>query len=154
MPLRRDIRPRPCKRGRGRFPGHRNPMKMLLLNTAILEVGTGVALEIAPAAVVFLLLGRSLDSPVGPVLCRILGFALFSMGTACWLARNEIQSRAAAGLVAAMSLYNAAVVSLLVHARIVLGMGGIGLLPGVMVHAGLAVWCIACLWSTCRNVTD
>ena len=113
--------------------------------TAVLEAGTGVALEIAPAAVVFLLLGLPLDSPAGPVLSRILGAALFSLGTACWLARNEVQSRTAAGLIAALLLYNIAVVLLLFHARIVLMPGGIGLMPAVMVHSGLAVWCVVCL---------
>ena len=34
--------------------------------------------------------------------------ALLALGLACWLARNEEQSGAAVGLVAAMLLYNAA----------------------------------------------
>src|SRR3954463_4323735 len=115
-------------------------MKTLLLITAALEAGTGVALEIAPSAVVLGLLGMQLDPPAGPVTGRILGAALFSLGAACWLARNDNQSRAGAGLVAAMLLYNIAAVSLLVHARIALVIGGIGLLPAAIVHSGLAVW--------------
>ena len=122
--------------------------------TAVLEAGTGVALEIAPAAVVLLLLGQPIDSPAGPVIGRILGAALVSLGTACWIARNEDQSRAAAGLIAAMLIYNVAVVMLLVHARFALDFRGIGLPPVVIVHTGLAIWCFACLQITLRNASN
>jgi len=127
-------------------------MKPLLTITAAVEAGTGVALAIAPSAVVLVLLGSPLDSPAGLVIGRVLGAALFSLGTACWLARDDAQSRTAAGLIAAMLLYNIAVVSLLGYTRIGLGLSGAGLLPAVILHSALAVWCVTCLRIGRRNV--
>jgi len=126
-------------------------MKSLLTITAALEAGTGVALLVAPSSVVLVLLGAPLDSPAGLVIGRILGAALVSLGGACWLARGDAQGRTAAGLIAAMLLYNIAAVVLLGHARIGLGMAG-GSLPAVILHSALAVWCVACLRIGRRNV--
>ncbi len=120
-------------------------MKAVLTITAALEAGNGVALAIAPSAVVGLLLGSPLDSAAGLVIGRVLGAALIALGAACWLARGDPQGRAAAGLIAAMLLYNIAAVSLLGYARIGEGMSGAGLVPGVILHAALGVWCAACL---------
>src|SRR5208337_934574 len=54
------------------------------------------------------------------------------LGAACWIARDDAQGRTAAGLVAAMLLYNIAVVSLLGYARIGPRLSGVGLWPGVI----------------------
>ncbi|MFI5455882.1 MAG: hypothetical protein ACHRXM_10565 [Isosphaerales bacterium] len=128
-------------------------MKTLLTITAAVEAGTGVALAIAPSPVVLVLLGSPLEKPAGLVIGRILGAALFSLGTACWLARDEAKARTATGLIAAMLLYNIAAVSLLGYARLGLGMSGAGLWPGVILHLALAVWCVACLRTGRRNVS-
>ncbi len=120
-------------------------MRTLLTITAALEAGTGVAVTLAPRAVVLLLLRSPLDSPAGLVIGRVLGAALFALGAACWIARDDAQGRTAAGLVAAMLLYNIAVVSLLGYARIGLQLAGVGLWPAVILHSALAVWCVACL---------
>jgi hypothetical protein len=129
-------------------------MKMLLTITAAVEAGTGVALAVAPSAVVVFLLGSPLDSPAGLVLGRILGAALSSLGTAYWLGRDNAPGRPAAGLIAAMSLYNFAAVSPLGYAGIGLGMSGVGLWPAVILHAALLVWSVACLRIARRNVGD
>jgi len=120
-------------------------MKTLLTVTAALEAGTGVALTLAPSAVVLVLLGSPLDSPAGLVIGRVLGAALIALGAACWIARDDAQGRTAAGLVAAMLLYNIAVVSLLGYARIGPRLSGVGSWPVVIRHSALAVWCVACL---------
>jgi hypothetical protein len=119
--------------------------RLLLIVTAVLEAGTGLALAMSPSAPVALLLGSSLDSLAGMVATRIAGAALLSLGVACWLARHDGQSRAAAGLIAAMLLYNSAVAAVLVYAGIGMRLTGVGIWPAILLHAALAVWCLACL---------
>jgi hypothetical protein len=128
-------------------------VKPLLTITAALEAGTGIALAAAPSSVVLVLLGSPLDSPAGSVVARVLGAALFALGAACWVARDDASGPTAAGLITAMLLYHIAVVSLLGYARIGLGMPGVGLWPGVILHSALAVWCVACLRSARRNAS-
>jgi hypothetical protein len=83
--------------------------------------------------------------PAALVVARVTGAALLSIGVSCWLARNDQQSTAATGLIAALLLYNIAAVAVLVYAGMGLGLSGIGLWPAVVLHVALAVWCIASL---------
>jgi hypothetical protein len=129
-------------------------MKALFVVTAVIEAGTGLALVGWPSLTVTLLLGGSLDTPAALTVGRVAGAALLSLGIACWLARNDGQSRAATGLIAAMLLYNTAAVSVLAYAGIGLGLSGIGLWPAVLLHAALAVWCLACLRTMPVNVAS
>ncbi len=119
-------------------------MKTLFAITAVIEAGTGLALAVAPSEVVRVLLGSPLELPAGLVIARVLGAAIFSLGAACWMARNDEKGHAAAGLVGAMLLYNFAVASLLAHARIGSAISGIGLWPAVILHSALGCWCVAC----------
>ena len=120
----------------------------LLIVTAMIEAGAGLALVGWPSLTVMLLLGSSLETPIGSTVERVAGAALLSLGMACWLARHDEQSRAATGLVAAMLLYNVTAVAVLAYAGVGLGMVGVGLWPAVLLHAALAVWCLACLRSS------
>jgi len=120
-------------------------MKSLLIVTAAVETATGLALLGLPSLVASLLLGESLDAPAALVVARVAGAALLALGVACWLARNDQQSRTATGLIAALLLYNVAAVSVLVYASIGLGLTGFGLWPAVALHVALAVWCFTCL---------
>jgi len=121
-----------------------NP-KLLLSITGALEAATGLVLLVAPSVLVELLLGAAPGTPAGVTVSRVAGVALLALGVACWLAREDAAGRAAKGLVAAVLLYNVAVVAILVLAWTNLGLFGIAFWPVVLAHTGLAAWCVACL---------
>ena len=120
-------------------------MKRLLIVTAVIELGTGLALVSLPSATVALLLGSLLDTPAAMNLARVAGAALFALGVACWLAQYDAQSCAARGLVSAMVLYNIGATLILALAGIGSGFVGIALWPAVILHAVMAVWCVTSL---------
>jgi hypothetical protein len=119
-------------------------MKRLLTLTAIIEAATGLALIALPSIVVRLLLGAEISGASIP-LGRVAGAALLALGIACWLARDDTQSRAARGLVVAMLMYNIPATAVLAFASIALGLHGVALWPAVILHAVMAAWCGACL---------
>lgn len=123
-------------------------MKSLLTITALIEKGAGLALLGFPSEAVQLLLGSPLDSPCAILLGRLAGAALFALGMACWLARGDAQSRGARGLVAAMTIYNPVAVAILLFAGLCAKLAGVALWPAIILHAAMAVWCIASLWCT------
>jgi len=129
-------------------------MKRFLKLTALIEAATGLALIVVPSVVVRLLLGSELDTSAAMTLGRVAGVALLALGVACWLARDDTQSRAARGLFVTMLLYNIAVAALLAFAGLGLGLHGIALWPAVILHAVMAVWCIACLRRSPQNMID
>jgi hypothetical protein len=116
--------------------------KNLLTLTAVLEAGTGLLLVGFPSLVATLLFGSTLDAPVALTVARVAGVALLTLGVACWLARDDGQSRAAMGVMGAMVLYNVAIATVLVYAAIGLGLSSVGLWPVVLLHAVMAVWCL------------
>lgn len=120
-------------------------MKALFTLMAVFEMGAGLAFICCPSAIVVLLLGSPLDTPAAVTLGRLAGAALFALGIGCWLARPDVQSRAARGVVTAMVLYNFAAVVILSAAGMRLRPVGIALWPAVVLHAALGVWCVACL---------
>jgi hypothetical protein len=120
-------------------------MSRLLKLTALIEAATGLGLIATPSIVVRLLLGSPLDTSAAVMLGRVAGTALLALGVACWLARDDTQSRAARGLVVTILLYNVSVATLLAFAGVGLGLHGLALWPAVILHAVMAVWCTACL---------
>jgi hypothetical protein len=110
----------------------------------MLESGAGLALVCCPSATVALLVGQALEGPAALTVARVGGAGLLSLGVACWLARNDTQSRAAKGLIVAMSLYNVAAVAVLAFAGLGFHLQGVALWPAVSLHALMAVWCVAC----------
>ena len=117
-------------------------MKRLLIVTAVIELGVGVALLCLPSATVTLLLGSGLDTPAAVALGRVAGAALFALGVACWLTQYDVQSCAARGLVSAMVLYNLGAVVVLGAAGIRSQPVGIALWPAVVLHAAMTIWCV------------
>ena len=116
--------------------------RTLLTVTALAETGVGLLLLLSPPLVSGLLLGVSLDAPAALIVGRIAGAALVSLGSACWLARDDGPNRARRGLVAAMVLYNCAAVAVLAHAGAGVRLVGVLMWPAVALHAGFAVWCV------------
>lgn len=110
-----------------------------------MEAGTGAALLLSPSLVAALVLGGSLDGPAAPVVARLAGAALLTIGAACWLARDDGPGRATRGLVAALFLYNIFAAAVLAHGGVGLGLTGIGLWPATVLHAAMAAWCLVCL---------
>jgi hypothetical protein len=108
----------------------------LLRVTAVLEGGTGLALLLWPAIPLELLFGHAYTRGLDPLVWRIAGTALLSVGMVCW-------SAATVGVVRAMLLYNALVIALLLYARMGLGLSGIALWPVLICHLLLAGLCIS-----------
>jgi hypothetical protein len=120
-------------------------MKLLLTVMAIIEGAAGIALLVVPLAAGSMLLGVPLDTPAGLVVGRIAGAALVASGLSCWGARRNEHNRAANGIVSAMLLYNVTAAVVLAHAGLGWRLTGVGLWPAVVLHALMAVWCLACL---------
>jgi hypothetical protein len=120
-------------------------MKNLLTVSALIEGGTGLVLVTFPSLVADLLLASSLDTPGDLTVARVAGVALLALSVACWRARHDWHSLAARGVVGAMVLYNAGILTILVYAGLGLGLSGIGFWPAVLVHAVMAVWSVETL---------
>lgn len=116
-------------------------MRRLLIVTTGIEVAMGIVLTAFPAWIVSVLLGEPLSTSAGLLVARLAGAALLSLGTACWLAGRDTESRAASGTVAAMLVYNVAVVVLFLLSPFRTA----GLLSALVLHIVMGVWCIACL---------
>jgi hypothetical protein len=119
--------------------------RTLLQVSAAVEVAAGAALMLAPSAFVGLLVGGMLDSPTALAVARLAGAALVTIAFMCGFASRDSGSRAAAGVVAALVFYNAAAVGVLLYARLGMDLSGPGTLPAIVLHAGLAAWCLACV---------
>ena len=120
-------------------------MKRLLIVTAALEAGAGIALMVQPSAIATLVVGAPLATPAAVSLVRVGAAALFALGAACWVARRDTRSIATSGLVAAMLLYNVGAIAVLAAAGFQLRPTGIALWAAVIVHGVMAAWCLASL---------
>lgn len=119
--------------------------KVLLIATALIELGAGLALLCDPAGAAQGMSGTPLNDAATVTLLRIGGAGLLSLAVACWLARNDAHSPAARGLVIGMLVYNVAAAGLLGYAGLVLKLPGTGIWFGVGLHVVMTTWCLACL---------
>ena len=113
----------------------------LLIVSAVIELGAGVALLARPSSSVKRLLGARLDTAADRTLGRLAGTALLALGVACALACGDAQGSAARVVIGGMLTYNAG-------ALVVLGVAGVGsrpvgraLWPAVALHAVMTIWC-------------
>lgn len=119
--------------------------RILLQFMAAVEAGAGAGLIILPSALVGLLIGGPVDSHTALAVTRLAGAALVTLGLVCWSASRDPESRAAIGVVKAMTLYNTAAAGILLYARFGADLSGLGIWPAIVLHATLAAWCLACL---------
>jgi len=112
---------------------------------SIVEAGAGLALVAVPSLIASLLFGTPLEGAMPVVVGRLVGVALLSLGVMCWLARDDVDSRAAAGVVGGMLVYNTGATALFLYGMF--GQGLIGMLTwiAIIVHGALAIWCAVCL---------
>jgi hypothetical protein len=112
----------------------------LFIVTAAIESGAGLALLVAPAAIVGLLFGPVADVFPAAGVARVTGVALLSLGAACWWARYDGRGAASIGLVRAMLVYNVAVAALVIAGAL----GALGPLQwaGAVLHGIQAIWCV------------
>lgn len=114
------------------------PLKRLLIVKSTVEILAGLAFALSPGRLFVILLGTPLELG-GLFAFRMFGAAIFAIGLACWLARDDSEGRTARGLVFSMLLYDAAFVAILLSARLGARLSGIGLWPVVILHSGLGI---------------
>lgn len=124
-------------------------MKSLLTITAIFEAATGLALAVLPALVVSLLLGTSLSDPAAILVCRLTGGALLTIAIACWLSKTDTESLV---MVKVMLGYNLFATTLLLYAVLAEGIKGPALLPAVLFHVFLFIWCVLLVWKSTKKI--
>jgi len=66
-----------------------SPVRRLLVVTAFIEAGAGLALLIFPLAVLGFLLGSGIDSTMAMTLGTLMGAVWLPLGVACWLGRRD-----------------------------------------------------------------
>ncbi len=125
--------------------------KSLLIATAFIEIGAGLALVISPSMAASMLIGAQFDTPADSVVGRVAGAALLALAIANWSARDDELTRATRGLITAMMVYNSATLLVLAYAGIILKLSGILLWPAVLVHGVMAAWCLASLLVSGNN---
>ena len=120
-------------------------LKALLTVTAIVELGSGIALVVAPSLSTRLLVSAPLESAQLAVIGRFAGAALMAIGVIGWLESRVEHTDARVGLLLGLLTYNVAAPAILVQATVAAGVNGLVLWPAVILHLLLGLWCIACL---------
>jgi hypothetical protein len=113
--------------------------------TAVIEAGAGLALLALPSVTASLLLGSSLESSAAVSLARVGGAAIVALAIVCWLARRDVNSPAAQGMVVALLFYNLTVAGVLAFACFGQDLHGVLLWPAVAFHIAMAAWCVVTL---------
>ena len=123
----------------------RSTTAQFFMATAVMEAGAGLALLVTPTIAIALLLPGPVAS-THVALGRLAGAALLSLGAACWWARADAGSPTSRALVVGMSVYNAAVIAV-----VLTGSFGSPSRPVLwvvtLVHAAMAAWCVSLLRS-------
>ena len=113
-------------------------LRCLLTISGALEVLVGLPALIAPATVVSVLLGGSVD-PIVSVLARLFGAGVFALGLACLKARHDVTSPAGLALSLGMTAYNVLAAAVIIWAAAGLNLGGLLLWAAGIGHAVIGV---------------
>lgn len=124
-------------------------LRLLLIISGSLEALVGVLTLIAPATVVSLLLGGSVDA-IGSVLTRLLGAGVFALGLACLKARDHAGSPAGLAVSIGITSYNVLAAVVILWAAVGLSLGGLLLWAAGIGHAVLGVLFISGLAASRR----
>ena len=116
--------------------------------SAVMELGAGVALLLAPALAIRVVFGVT-DPAAGVAVGRVAGAAVLALGAACWWTRRDGGGAAALALARGMLIYNAAVVALVVSGS--LGQPGPLLWGAAALHGAMSVWCLWLMRVTTRT---
>jgi hypothetical protein len=119
--------------------------KYFLIITALCEAGTGCLALVSPSLLLVLLLGVDQSPPEVICLGRVAGAALLAIGVSSWFGRSEEGTQAQQGLLIAILIYDLAAGATLAYTGAFLHLAGIALWPAVVLHAALAIWCVACM---------
>ena len=103
---------------------------------------SALAFLLVPSLASQLLFGQPSQVALAEILGRLLGAAVLSLAAACWWAGGDCRSPMAYSVIKAVLVYDAVAAGLLVYARMDLGLSGILLWVGVVVH--IALGCLLC----------
>ena len=115
--------------------GHQVDEVKLTSFSAGIEAITGLVLIIDPSIVAWMLLGTQLSAS-GEAVARIAGFALVSLGLACWPQRGPATR---ASSVRGLLTYNALAAIFFIYVGVRGEFAGLLLWPAAALHAVLAV---------------
>ena len=118
---------------------------LLLIVTALVELGAGLTLLVAPSLATWLLLGIERPTAEALVVGEVCGAGLLAISVACWSARSDRGSASQRGLLWGVLVYDVGAAAVLGYAGMTLQSIGVGLWPAVALHTGLAIWCLACI---------
>ncbi len=126
-------------------------MNRMLAVTTLVEAGAGAFVLAFPSLFSTLLLGAPLDTSAAATLARLGGAGLVALGLSCWFARGDELARGTRGLAMAMACFHVAAVLIFMTASLVMDLHSLFLWPAALLHAVLAIWTLACLWSVRRS---
>ncbi len=110
-------------------------MKVVAFSAGV-EALTGLALIVVPSLVASLLLGTQLTDG-GQAVGRVAGFALLSLGVACW-PQPKLSSHATPAL-RGLLIYNALAAIFFLYVGFRHEFAGVLLWPAAVLHAALAI---------------
>lgn len=122
----------------------------LMLTTAVIESGAGLALLLAPGTVNHLLLGVIEPRAIALMIARVIGLGLIALGTSAGLQWNN-QNKTGHGLIRGLLIYNLVAIIALAIAGTAGRSIGVLLRPVIALHGVMAAWSFALIGPKAGN---